>query len=183
MAHFEDLTKYSYSVKFPTDELNIGWLQTKEFPKGDIPNKEKFCEKLFEYYKNPVRQMKGFQRCLYCKEISGKYLRDNPQSSSNEIRVVGKDGKVYASPAMIIHYIKEHDYLPPQEFIEAVLHGPKVNSEEYNNACEKSLENMIKQHKEWLESKPKIDYTKIGNNIQESIIHEKKIMDYKTFFS
>jgi hypothetical protein len=32
---------------------------------------------------------------------------------------------------MIIHYIKEHDYLPPQEFINAVMNGPNPDSKEY----------------------------------------------------
>jgi hypothetical protein len=40
---------------------------------------------------------------------------------NGEIRVIGSAGKVYASPVMIYHYMSEHNYLPPQEFIDAVL--------------------------------------------------------------
>ena len=41
--------------------------------------------------------------------------------SSTEIRVVGRDKRVYASPALICHYIATHGYQPPREFIEAVM--------------------------------------------------------------
>jgi hypothetical protein len=43
---------------------------------------------------------------------------------SAEIRVPGKDGKVYAAPNLIYHYIKDCGYLPPQEFIDAVALMP-----------------------------------------------------------
>ena len=40
---------------------------------------------------------------------------------NGEIRVTGEDGTVYAAPTMIAHYVAEHHYLPPQEFVDAVL--------------------------------------------------------------
>jgi hypothetical protein len=40
---------------------------------------------------------------------------------SAEIRVVGNNGRVYASPMMLVHYVEAHGYLPPQEFIDAVM--------------------------------------------------------------
>ncbi|MEJ7786715.1 MAG: hypothetical protein WKF96_18085 [Solirubrobacteraceae bacterium] len=40
---------------------------------------------------------------------------------NGEIRVTGEDGTVYAAPTMIAHYVAEHDYLPPQEFVDALL--------------------------------------------------------------
>jgi hypothetical protein len=36
-----------------------------------------------------------------------------------EIRVPG-EGKAYACPTLIYHYIVKHGYLPPDEFLEAV---------------------------------------------------------------
>lgn len=40
---------------------------------------------------------------------------------SAEIRVKAKDGRIYAAPNLIYHYVAEHDYDPPKEFIEALL--------------------------------------------------------------
>jgi hypothetical protein len=41
--------------------------------------------------------------------------------SSTEIRVVGRDGRVYAAPGLVCHYVAAHGYQPPQEFVEAVM--------------------------------------------------------------
>ena len=38
-----------------------------------------------------------------------------------EIRVLGRNGKTYAAPNLIYHYIKDCGYLPPHEFLEAVM--------------------------------------------------------------
>jgi hypothetical protein len=40
---------------------------------------------------------------------------------SAEIRVDGLSGQRYASPDMIIHYVEEHGYAPPADFVEGVL--------------------------------------------------------------
>jgi hypothetical protein len=41
--------------------------------------------------------------------------------SSAVIRVVGRDGRVYHSPAMICHYVTKHCYMPPEDFVRAVM--------------------------------------------------------------
>jgi hypothetical protein len=38
-----------------------------------------------------------------------------------EIRVEGATGTRYASPDMIIHYVEEHGYRPPDDFIQGVF--------------------------------------------------------------
>jgi hypothetical protein len=40
---------------------------------------------------------------------------------SDEIWVPGENGRIYAAPSLIVHYVEEHNYLPPPPFIEAVL--------------------------------------------------------------
>ncbi len=37
-----------------------------------------------------------------------------------EVRVLGQNDKIYVAPALIYHYVKEHHYQPPEEFILAV---------------------------------------------------------------
>jgi hypothetical protein len=41
--------------------------------------------------------------------------------SSAEIRVVGRDGRVYAAPMLVCHYVEVHGYRPPDEFVNAVM--------------------------------------------------------------
>jgi len=71
-----------------------------------------------------VRQSRGFHICPFCEErklgipvpIGGKSLT----LGSAEIEIADKQGNVYVAPDLIFHYIADHQYLPPQEFIVAV---------------------------------------------------------------
>ena len=45
---------------------------------------------------------------------------ENSSSSRQYIFPINED-KVYDVPKMIIHYIEEHKYLPPQELIDYIL--------------------------------------------------------------
>lgn len=40
---------------------------------------------------------------------------------NGEIRVAGAGGQVYAAPTLIYHYVADHHYKPPAEFVRAVL--------------------------------------------------------------
>lgn len=40
---------------------------------------------------------------------------------SAEIVVKSSSGQVFVAPNLIVHYIEAHSYLPPREFVEAVL--------------------------------------------------------------
>jgi hypothetical protein len=41
------------------------------------------------------------------------------------------DGCVYAAPELIVHYIEEHQYLPPPNFCAAVVACPPMQGAEY----------------------------------------------------
>ena len=43
---------------------------------------------------------------------------------SAELVIRGTEGQVFSVPNLIIHYIDAHDYLPPQDFVDACLAGP-----------------------------------------------------------
>ena len=44
------------------------------------------------------------------------------------------DGCILVAPSLVLHYIDAHQYLPPAEFISAVLRCPEVGSPEYVRA-------------------------------------------------
>jgi hypothetical protein len=48
---------------------------------------------------------------------------------NGEIRVRDADGIWYAAPRLVIHYVVEHNYCPPQAFIEAVLNPSEVGKD------------------------------------------------------
>ena len=47
-----------------------------------------------------------------------------------EIRILGEQ-EIYAAPDLIYHYVVDHRYQPPDEFVQAVLKGPGPNSAEF----------------------------------------------------
>ena len=55
--------------------------------------------------------------CSLCK------VKSPLRWSNINLLIPGKD-VVYAAPAGIVHYINDHQYLPPREFIEAVDRCP-----------------------------------------------------------
>jgi len=137
MPYFKDLTNYQYLLwdeKNPNEYVfNVGWLdEFNDFPKGETS--QEFKDKLRFYFKFPQQQTCGFRSCCFCYKEDG--LPKEGQRwyiSDSEIWIVGKNNKIYASPKMIVHYVEQHNYLPPPEFIEAVLNGPLPGSDEYNN--------------------------------------------------
>lgn len=131
--YFEDLTKYHYMAE--EDSFNIGWLETGHlFHQGSVP--EEFMDRLWAYLRYPVHVCRGFHVCDLCKEHHTnvsvvEYKGQKREVGYYEIRVWGKDGSVYAAPSLIVHYILQHQYQPPQKFIDAVLDSENIASDEY----------------------------------------------------
>ena len=125
MSYFHDLTPYSYMARVAhPNELNIGWLDDQhEFPMGDLP--DGVLPAIFELCRRRVNQTRGYHACQLCR--SGRYpymIEENGirlSLGSAEIRVPGRSDIEYASPDLIYHYVRDHHYRPPQEFIDAVL--------------------------------------------------------------
>ncbi|MBW1599621.1 hypothetical protein [Streptomyces sp. JJ38] len=122
MTYYPDLSEYRYSES-STPALNIGWLDGHHpFTTGDTP--PALLGVLISLARNPTNVYRGIHFCELCPTFSEaqKSLRhDGAFLGTGEIRVVGRQGIEYAAPCMIIHYISDHNYLPPEEFIEATL--------------------------------------------------------------
>lgn len=122
MAYYEDLTPYNFH-HYSEKELNVGWLQKGqpfnigEVPSGFLDNIKHYAEKPFTIFHTNSPHI-----CEFCNEVEGNCeLRIVGPGSSTSQDVL--DNVVYACPELIIHYIERHNYLPPQEFIEAVMNN------------------------------------------------------------
>jgi len=142
MTYYKDLSPYVYSKseKSQLPVINIGWLSNGEFFVIGETSLE-FREKLHRFCldENIVLTMRGFQNCEFCGLSWEEWGEKHPSYGENaklmgvgngEIRIIGKS-KLYAAPALIYHYIVEHGYKPPLEFIEAVLTGHQSDSAEH----------------------------------------------------
>jgi len=102
--------------------LAVGWLDTEhEFTKGAVP--EDVLEDILALCFKPVNQTRGFHQSPFLKSAPlgypVEYKGQKMLLGSAEIRVQGREGKRYAAPNLIYHYIKDCYYLPPREFLDA----------------------------------------------------------------
>jgi hypothetical protein len=124
-----DLTPYRGS---PTDAqiglepLAVGFLNGRpDYPQGKPPTGlvaklAKFCE--------PACWVDVVPKPRPCPLCQQTIPPDNLGAA--QIRVIGEE-EIFAAPALILHYITAHQYLPPEPFCEAVLNGPPPDSSEY----------------------------------------------------
>ena len=121
MAYFPDLSPYSYFPHDGSNAVNVGWLEKGQpFPVG--ATSDDFRARLAQLCQQAGRRRVGqtivwvgtcgIHRCDFCNHPSAV--------SSKEIRIRGTM-RTYAAPELIDHYVAAHSYLPPSEFIDAVL--------------------------------------------------------------
>ena len=131
--YFADLTPYCYDGPEKDDRIvNVGWLsKDHDFPRGTVPTE--FINRLNLLIAAPTNRFRGFHICEFCPQTE-TYIRnrkDDPQMiefdperhGNGEVRVTGDDGIIYVAPVLIRHYVSEHEYRPPQAFIDAVMTG------------------------------------------------------------
>jgi hypothetical protein len=127
MAYFEDLTPYTY-CRGEEYLLNVGWLASP-YPFRRGPVAYQFAARLFHLADKPVRLMRGLHYCDFCKppqdiidqDPSYMDVWEMNRCGSGEIRVKHSNGVCYSAPTLIWHYIVEHQYQPPQQFIDALI--------------------------------------------------------------
>lgn len=120
----KDLTPTTYMTYQPNDKvLAVGWLDAeKDFPKGNVP--EGFIEKLSRLQR--TNMTKGSHECPFCEreksEDGVRHLghRHLGHRGSAELKVTD-NGITYMAPELIVHYVKEHNYQPPKQYIDAVM--------------------------------------------------------------
>ncbi len=122
MTEYKDFSRYKYWSTLFCVAKNIGWLGEGDFNTGKVDFA--FIEKLEAFCCYRVNLTRGFQECPFCG-ASGLAITNQKGNKiyigDAEIRVKSKKGRIFAAPTLIIHYVKEHSYLPPQEFIEAIM--------------------------------------------------------------
>ena len=112
--------------------VNVGWMEPPHpMPRGDAPHG--FAERLAAFCaRDKLLCLEcGHQDCGFCDLTYSDHLRRTGSPLGNgEIRVLG-NGVVYAAPSLICHYVAAHSYLPPAEFVAAVMNGPRPDDPAY----------------------------------------------------
>jgi hypothetical protein len=115
--YFPDL--YVEEMHFDVKAIKVGWLDSGEpYSKSDEDPEtlEKIAALIIKLDQiGPAIFTKGFHVCPFCQ---GK-------TSSTQFNIKVDEKTFYDAPHMIIHYMLVHDYMPPQEFIDAVMNYKK----------------------------------------------------------
>lgn len=140
MAYCADLSDYTYAPGFIRPGTKaVGWLALGHaFP--TMISDEETLDLLWLYCSISVAQTRGGHDCEFCPIGSARYFERNGQRLSlgtSEIRVFSRDGRNYAAPTLIYHYVLVHHYKPPDEFLQALREGPRPPRKEYFDALAK----------------------------------------------
>jgi hypothetical protein len=134
MTHFADLSDYQYLQRETGESAtrNIGWLDA-EHPFATREPEPTFLERLWQFCGVWVASTRGLHSCELCDEDSNytEYAGEKTLLGSAEIRVFSTTGGVFAAPNLIFHYVRQHSYLPPDEFVSAVMDGPRPPNPEF----------------------------------------------------
>lgn len=131
----KDLTRYTgcdCDQAIGLDPLAVGFLSRKHpFNKGTAP--PNFAKRLLQFChpEKTVCQTHGKRKSPF----DGKHIEVELDGvtftlGGAEIRILGEQ-EIYAAPDLIYHYVVDHQYQPPDEFVQAVLKGPAPNSPEF----------------------------------------------------
>jgi hypothetical protein len=137
---FADLTPHSYDELCPAPKkhvLMVGWLSCEHpFQTGEVS--DVFLRTLRRSISSPViipeYSEMGFHECEFCSpreegESVGAWVLGNRAPPRNmrglmgtgELWVPSASDLVYVAPVLVAHYVEVHSYLPPQEFMDAVV--------------------------------------------------------------
>ncbi len=130
--YWADLTPYRHEEYAAIGTKAIGWLSAKyEFSQGEVS--PEFRDLLRFFCSHSIMQMRGFHVCEFCSDPRSEASQEDGLWLGNAETRVFYQEQVYAAPNLIYHYVLKHNYKPPDEFINAVLNGPKPGSKEYEN--------------------------------------------------
>lgn len=124
--YFEDLSEYIYRTNEPLQAIqNVGWLDGEHtFETG--PADAQLRDALLFLCEHRVARTRGFHRCELCSSRpAGPLVFANGdtelQLGSAEIRAINASGQTFSAPDLIVHYVMDHGYRPPQRFIDAAV--------------------------------------------------------------
>lgn len=119
----KDLNTRAYFV-CGRDVRSVGWLEARHpYQRGAVP--DDFMARLKHHVATAYQPgvFLGFHECSLCPGGRGKAEREN--------LLIPTKSLLYVAPSLIVHYIEDHGYRPPQEFIEAVMACPEQKSDEF----------------------------------------------------
>lgn len=124
MTYYADFSLYDFIEYEEPEGLTIGWLEDGFDYNIDEVSEEDLAD-IIDLGSLRQRRSQGWHSCTLCQEytehsVTSARANVDYRLGHAEIRAVSDDGALYVAPNLIIHYIVDHLYGPPVEFIDAV---------------------------------------------------------------
>jgi hypothetical protein len=88
--------------------ISIGWIQNENYTKGIMSDNDiKLLEELCNHCKIDQGWL-GYHTCAICNNFEDR----------GEVLLRTEDDRYYVMPHMILHYVKDHQYKPSDQFIK-----------------------------------------------------------------
>jgi hypothetical protein len=125
--HYPDLATCDYFGPEGATQLRaVGWLDdTHAFSRGPVAPEvldalQRFAARAWSPF-----QFRGWHDCELCP--AGKRGMEGGHANL----FVPGEAFLYVAPELLVHYVRDHVYAPPQEFVEAVRTCPDLDSGAY----------------------------------------------------
>lgn len=134
MTIYSDMTSYKYLADvLDPNVLNVGWIGADAtYAKG--PVSDLVIDRLKEFTKFSIATTRGGHMCDLCDPNKVVFVHIDSQKyllGTAELRVFSEQGAVFTCPDMLLHYVQQHKYCPPREFLEALMECPLPSSPRY----------------------------------------------------
>jgi hypothetical protein len=110
----------------------IGWIEESDFTTGDVP--AEVIEILITEHPTKIISdgTRGVHTCTLCNVLIPKLKWKDKQVDVKGYGhyLVRYENSVYMAPALLLHYILDHHYRPPQAFIDAVINGKFLTADD-----------------------------------------------------
>lgn len=144
----KDMTQYELPENFTKEKFAycIGWLgrDNLDFKTGSVP--VGFLDNLYDIcVSSQVEEFRSTRPCQICYPDMKSLREATFSDAGSEINAVHSNGseymlgsanvliqgaeKCFISPDLIWHFVKKHSYLPPEEFISAVMSKKRETKE------------------------------------------------------
>lgn len=134
MTHFADFSPCTYhDGPFDSDNwrcplLAVGWLEhPHEFPRGgELAQKVRDRIAFLRFASRLMYgeiSFRGLHECSWCRSHGVVDLRATLSDSHTNLFIPATD-RVFVAPGRIDHYVEQHGYLLPEEFLQALMQCP-----------------------------------------------------------
>lgn len=137
MAWFEDLSVCTYFRVADQDRLRaVGWLERGQpYARGSVDAEDFTRLAAFAHHPWEPSFFLGWHDCDLCdppREFTRLHVaRVCIEVGKHNLFFPTSDGDLFVAPTLVLHYIQDHGYCPPDVFLDAVRACPPMDSAEY----------------------------------------------------